>query len=124
MSLYEGIKDVITVVRKADNVDLVLKLLDLEQQALDMQAEIERLCTENAELKKAKDNSERIVRHKDPVITLKDDADGLYYCAQCWDSENKLIQLTIDVEDYAYYCQHCSAHGFLDGHKLNMNISY
>lgn len=124
MSLYEGIKDVITVAQKADNVDLVLKLLDIGQQALDMQAEIERLRTENAELKKAKDYSERIVRHKDPVITLKDDADSLYYCAQCWDSENMLIQLTIDFEDHAYRCQHCSAHGFLDGHKRKMKISY
>ena len=31
MSLYEGIKDVITVAQKADNVDLVLKLLDIGQ---------------------------------------------------------------------------------------------
>lgn len=89
-----------------------------------IEAEIEKLRTENAALKKEKDYSEIIIRHPDPVITLNNDANNLFYCARCWDSDKKLIQLTVDLEDHSYRCQQCQAHGFMDGHKRNVKISY
>ena len=53
MGLYEGIKDVAKVVQQADNIELYKQLLDLSNQALEMQAEIARLKEENQELRKA-----------------------------------------------------------------------
>ena len=43
MSLYEGIKDAAKIVQKADNIELYQKLLDLSSQALDLQAQIQKL---------------------------------------------------------------------------------
>ena len=42
MGLYEGIKDIAKIIQKADNVELYRQVLDLEAQALEMQAEIGR----------------------------------------------------------------------------------
>ena len=114
MGIYEGLKDALSIVQKADNVDLYRQLLDLMHQAIEMQAEIETLKKENCELKKAKNLSDRIIRHQDPVITLKDDADGLFYCGQCWDGDGKLVQLTVHKKDKAFYCQRCKMCGYFD----------
>ena len=51
MSLYEGIKDAAKIVQKADNIELYQKLLDLSSQALDLQAQIQKLTEENSKLK-------------------------------------------------------------------------
>ena len=103
MGLYEGIKDVAKVLQKADNIELYLKLLDLGEQALDMQAEIAALREENAKLKKEKELDDIIIFHKPgkseslhneyPYITLKSDAEEIRYCAICWGKSHKLIPL-------------------------------
>ena len=93
MSLYDAMKDAVSLAQKADNVELYRQLLDLSAQALDLQAEVARLREENAELKKSRDISDRIVRHKNPFITLEGDELNIKYCAVCWDSDGKLIQM-------------------------------
>ena len=105
MGLYEGIKDIAKIIQKADNVELYRQVLDLEAQALEMQAEIAALKEENAALKKGKDLSDKIVRYPQPYITLKDDDQNLKYCAHCWDSDKKLIQLMCG--DEFFRCPHC-----------------
>lgn len=93
MSFYDAFKDVINIAQKADNIELYKQLLDLSSQALDLQAENTRLREENETLKKRKINEERIVRHKNPYVTLSDDELGLKYCAICWDGDQQLIQM-------------------------------
>lgn len=93
MSFYEVFKDVISIVQKADNVELYKKLLDLYSQALDLQNENTRLKEENEQLKKRKIDADRIVRHKQPYLTFGDDNQQLKYCALCWDVEDMLIQM-------------------------------
>lgn len=93
MGLYEGIKDVAKVVQQADNIELYQRLLDLSSQALDMQAEIAHLKAEIAELRRKKDIETQIVRHIHPYITIAGDKNDIKYCATCWDSEQKLIQM-------------------------------
>lgn len=95
MSLYDGIKDVAKVVQQADNIDLYKQLLDLGQQALDMQAEIGKLREENAELKKSRDLDSDIVYHVDPFVTRKSDEIPIKYCATCWGNGKRLITLQI-----------------------------
>jgi len=101
MGLYEGIKDAIGIAQKADNIELYRQLLDLGAQALDMQAEITRLREENEELKKANDLESRIIMHKENYITLKDDAEEIHYCSNCWGLNHKLIPKT---ETGCYEC--------------------
>lgn len=109
MGFYDAFKDALSVAQKADNVELYRQLLDLCAQALDLQEENARLKSENAELRKAKDLEARIVRHKQPFISLNDDEQHLPYCALCWAKENKLYQMKI-LQDRGYtsvYCKNC-----------------
>ena len=92
MGLYEGLKDVASIVQKADNIELYRQLLDLGGQALDMQNEIMHLRNENKELKDELNQKKRIVRHKDALyITLEDDPEQIHYCSICWGDNGKLI---------------------------------
>ncbi|MBQ7710776.1 MAG: hypothetical protein IJT39_03005 [Bacteroidales bacterium] len=93
MSLYEGLKDVAKVVQQADNVELYRQLIDLCEQALDLQAKIRELTEENAELKKKHNLEERIQRHKELYITLEGEDCDIFFCSHCWDNDRKLIQL-------------------------------
>lgn len=108
MGLYEGIKDVAKIVQQADNIDLYRQLLDLSAQALEMQNTINKLTAENDELKKKKNLENRIQRHEDLYLTLKDD--DTIYCSHCWDNERKLIQLQKYHGEFS--CHHCHSHGY------------
>ena len=50
MGIYESIKDIMSIAQKADNIELYRQLLDLSQQAFDLQAELNQLKEENTEL--------------------------------------------------------------------------
>ena len=113
MSLYEGIKDVAQVLQKADNIDLYRQLLDLCAQALDLQAENSKLRKENEELRIKKSNADRVCRHVEPVITLTDDTENLYYCSHCWDSEQLLIQVSC-LHNGVFVCPHCKTSASYD----------
>ena len=110
MWLYEAIKDVAKLAQKADNLELYRQLLDLSAQALDLQAENTKLKEENAELKKRKYLASKIVRHKEPYITLRNDVNDLCYCSHCWDSQQLLIQLNCH-KNGTFECSHCKASG-------------
>ena len=116
MSLYDGIKDVAKIVQQADNVDLFRKLLDLSEQALELQAENARLKEENAQLKKTKIDEERLVRHKQPYLTLRDDELNVKYCSVCWDTSRSLVQMNEIAESATFgsgirfYCHNCKNH--------------
>ena len=111
MGFYDAFKDALNLAQKADNVELYRQLLDLSAQALDLQAENAKLKEENAELRKKKDLADRILRHEEPVITLKDERPVLYYCSHCYDNENKLIQVRCDFEYGEFFCPHCNMSG-------------
>lgn len=52
MSIIENLKEVTNVLQKIKNVDLHSKLIEISNQALEMQNKIEFLTKENHELKK------------------------------------------------------------------------
>lgn len=108
MGLYEMIKDVAKIAKKANNIGLYRQLIDLSSQALDLQDEINKLKEENEALKKNKDLDEKIIRHSQPYITLSDDKKDIKYCAICWGNEQKLIQMKGPMDaNSKYYCQKC-----------------
>ena len=113
MGLYEGLKDVANLVQKADNIGIYKQLLDLSAQALEMQNRISELTAENKALKDQQDLSNRIERHKEPYITLKDDEQQILYCSHCWDADRKLIQVETNGEG-VYDCPHCKYEGYYD----------
>lgn len=118
MGWYEAIKDGITAAQKADNIPLVNNLIEAQKQILDLINENNKLKNENAELKAKKDLIDKIERHKDAYITLKDDSQKLIYCSNCFDTNQKLIQAQTD-EDGTYWCPSCKYRGYYDIEKYN-----
>lgn len=118
MGLYEGIKDVANLVQKADNIELYRQLLDLSAQALDLQNQISELMSENKKLKEQKDISNRIERHKEAYITLKDDEENILYCSHCWDSKKLLIQCDCNDRIGQMFCPECKEHFAFDSSKF------
>lgn len=112
MSLYENLKGIAKVVRQIDNIDLYTQLIDLSAQALDLQNEVVRLTEENQELKKKNDIAERIERHMGLFITLTES--DIMYCSHCWDSKEKLIQVSANQESGQFTCPHCNHRGTYD----------
>lgn len=120
MGLYEGIKDAASVLQKANNLELYRDLIELSAQALDMQSEINKLSAENKQLKEKIELEHKICRHKELYVTLEED-DLILYCAHCWDSERKLIQLkTINGK---FICPHCKADGIYDYDKYEEHMN-
>lgn len=113
MSLYDGVKDLLKTVQKADNIELYKQLLDLGQQALDMQDEIIKLKDQLATLKKKDDLEDRIIRHKNLYITLREDKSNTVYCSRCWDNDRKLIQVSMEG-GVSFRCPQCRILDVLD----------
>ena len=116
MSIYSNIKDVAEVLQKADNIDLYRKLIDVSNEALEIQDEVIRLREENAQLKKRGSLENVVVRHEEPIVTRSDDTIIIYYCAHCWDNEEKLIQVNC-CDDGRFDCPHCNNSGTYDRKK-------
>lgn len=86
MGVYEGIKDVLNIVQKADNIELYKLLMDVQKDALELLEENRKLKETVRELMKAKDleddfeylDGKDYINHK-----------GTKICRSCWISENR-----------------------------------
>jgi hypothetical protein len=121
MEIIEGLKELFNLTNKLNNIEIQKKLAEINIQALEMQNEIVQLKSENNKLKEKQNISDKIVRHKDAYITLKDDEQQLIYCSNCYDSENKLVQGQVD-EDGHYSCPACKFYGYYNKERYD-NIS-
>lgn len=113
MGWYEAIKDGIAVAQQADNVPLVRELIDAQKQILDLIEENQRLRVQVKELQETSDISEKIVRHEDAYITLKDDPQNLIYCSCCWDTKRMLVQGQ-KTGVGTYTCPSCGTNAYYD----------
>lgn len=94
-TIYEAIKDVASIVRKSDNIDLYKKLLDISSDALDLQNKVYELTEENHNLRNKLNEKKNVIRHTDGLyITFANDNPDIKYCSICWGNDNKLIQLS------------------------------
>lgn len=108
MGWYEATKDVISIAQKADNVDLLGKILDMQKEMQDIQQE-------NYELKKLNDELHSII-NRDRNMEYNDKRNALYenideqkygpYCTHCWEVDKKAITL-IKEKNSHYKCPHC-----------------
>ena len=105
--LSSGIKNAAEIVRKADNLELYVMLLDLYAKALELQDENRELKVRLSDRSQVESIRARIIRHEQPVITLKEDDDCICYCAHCWDSQEKLIQINKDLRSGEASCPAC-----------------
>lgn len=112
--LSSGIKNVADIVKKGDNLDLYSTLLDLYEKSIDLQEENKLLKEKLASKECVEAIRVRIIRHQQPVITLKDDENQIYYCAHCWDSQDKLIQVNTEPRPAEFTCPECKNTGVYD----------
>ena len=105
--LSSGLKSAAEIVRKADNLELYSMLLDLYTIALELQEENKKLKEQAMDRSRIEAIRERVIRHTQPIITLKDDDDCICYCAHCWDSQQKLIQINKVIRSGEAICPAC-----------------
>lgn len=106
MGWYDAIKDGISLAQKADNLPLVQSLIEAQKQIMDLLQENNQLKEEIKKLKVVEDLSQRIERHEDAYITLKDDEENIIYCSCCWDTKRVLVQGNL-VNTGKYRCPAC-----------------
>lgn len=115
MSLYEVAKDAVKIAQKADNIELVQKILDIQEAALDMQEKIqtkneiiEKLNKQNEELRLKLETKGEYILDKS-VYWRHDDKDRMQpYCPTCY-AKNKImpLQKTWDGEQKNHSRWHC-----------------
>lgn len=122
--LSTGIKNVADIVKKADNLELYAMLLDLQSKALELQEENAQLKQQLADRSRIESLHARIIRHDQPFITLQDDDNQIFFCAQCWDSKEKLIQMNTEPSSAEFVCPSCNNTGVFDRQKHEQFIQY
>ena len=113
MAIYDILKDAVDIAQKAQNAELLQKLFDAQQQAL-------QLLEENFELKDALQKTQDIKALEDKIeripdsfyITISDDEQKIKYCSACWDSTGKTIQI-YKTSTGSYRCQICGVRSVL-----------
>jgi hypothetical protein len=111
MSLYDAAKDALKIAQKADNIDLIQKLLDVQQMALDMQEKQQQL---QGKLSKAEAE----------ILSLKDSkkftfAEGHNYLIDESDPTRRLCPICTKKNGFAVplskndkYCHTCKGQYF------------
>lgn len=89
MSVYDAVKDALTIAQKADNVELIRTLLDVQKEALDLQEDNRRLKEENGRLMDVIEDVQKLV-FRDDCYYFDDDGP---YCSRCYDVEKKKVRM-------------------------------
>ncbi|MCH3988294.1 MAG: hypothetical protein LKG80_06490 [Lachnospiraceae bacterium] len=93
MDILEIAKSAFKIAQASDNIELQRKILEIQEQAMALQQKNYELQNELNILKHQQEIEEKIERHPDPYITLKDDPQHIAYCATCWATKHQLIQM-------------------------------
>lgn len=112
MSVYDVLKDAVSIAQKADNIELYRILLDAQKDSMDLLEENRNL---KEKIRKLKDNSaiNKALIFKNNCYFKKEDIElDEPYCSKCWDDDRRLIRLHIDnfyghdgVTGTCYKCQ-------------------
>jgi len=90
MGLIETIKDVVTVVQKADNIELVKQVLSLQSQALDM-IEENRELRERVRVLEATLNLAKKLSFRAPFYFAE--GEDVPLCPRCWEIDHRAVHL-------------------------------
>ncbi|MGH7514762.1 MAG: hypothetical protein ACREOQ_17790 [Gemmatimonadales bacterium] len=107
MGIVETVKDVATLVQKADNIELYQKILELQGQIMSLLEESHGL---KAELRDYRDRLrfEGGLEFRDNMYwhrQAEGEADGPF-CSTCWDTEAKAVRLQ-RMKDKSLWCPKC-----------------
>jgi hypothetical protein len=103
MGLVDTVKDMVVLVQKADNVDLLKQVLSLQVEALrtfeEMHALKERIRQLESQLE-----TKRVMEFRAPFYFSGEDQ--IPFCPKCWESERKALHL-YHTPQTRYECHSC-----------------
>lgn len=107
MAIYEVLKDVAKALKEADKIELYSKILDVQQQLMDMQNRIQEITEENLKLKNEINKKHSLIPRGEVYFLLKDDGneDGPF-CAKCQDVDGKLVRMN-EWHPGEKFCPNC-----------------
>jgi len=111
MGIVDTLKDVVTLVQRTDNIELVKQVLSLQTQALEMQEENRRLRERVKELEQMLDFA-KALRFDAPFYFSPEDK--IPFCARRWEAEHHAIHLKNDWDGRRWECCQCGKVYLLD----------
>ncbi len=111
MGLVDTLKDVVILVQKTDNIELVKHVLSLQSQVLEMQDENRRQREQVAQLTQMLDFAKQL-RFEAPFYVAADDKTP--FCARCWEADRRAIHLKGDWKGKKWECFKCGSIYLLD----------
>jgi hypothetical protein len=110
MGWYEAVKDAINVAQKADNLDLMRQLLEVQKEIQDMSSEMITLKNENRELREKLNTKENVKYDRKLNLYYTEGDEGrIDYCPVCW-SRDSILAPVIKWEDGVHYCHTCKSY--------------
>ena len=114
MDVIKFLKDVLVVAQKSNDIEMTQKVISAQEAVINMQDKITKLQSENKKLKEKKNIKNKVERYRNiPIITLKDDNSKILYCANCYDSNEKIIQLEVRGNNRCH-CKTCNSFCYID----------
>jgi hypothetical protein len=133
MSIYDMAKDAVKVAQKADNIELVKKLMDVQQTALEMQAKqhelnnrIEELEKANAQLRDQLEEEGSFILDQAVYWRKEDEGCQQPFCPTC-KAKHLLIPMTPNKQgtNVAYFhCPNCNFGTSLNGHVFATGVTH
>ena len=111
MGIVDTLKDVVTLVQKTDNIELVKQVLALQSQALEMQEE-NRTLRDQVKALDAALSFAKTLRFEAPLYYAPDDKTP--FCARCWEVDRRALHLKSDWNGRRWACYQCEKVYVLD----------
>lgn len=111
MAVFDELKSIADVLRKADKIPEFQIILDIQQKLLDLQQENAKLKEDNKILKSLEKFERSLVYENNAYYFVNDDGtkEGPY-CPVCWGGDGKKIRMR-DLDNDYFYCDRCKASG-------------
>ena len=106
MSVVENMKDVADLVKKFNDIELNRRILNLENEVLDLSREKRRAEERVEELERALKFSKEL-KFNTPFYWLEGDSEP--YCPACWESKHLAIHVTTSWDPVRYTHKECPA---------------
>lgn len=107
MGIYDVLKDAVKVARQVDNIDLAQTLMDVQQAALDQQAEVQLLRERVKELEAELALTESLEFDGKAYLLRRDPDDPAKLCPKCWDVDRKQVRVPPTMSKGLLMCPSC-----------------
>lgn len=107
VSIIDNAKDIAQLVKKLDDIELYRKIVELEEQIIELTQSKNDLESRCKELQEALEISEDMTFDNPYYFREGDD---IPFCAKCWETNKKALHLTQHHQMTAvWFCQTCGA---------------